>query len=91
MALDREIDIIKRTKEYMDEIASFGVNNIERMDETFHSELENNIEELRRIGFVQISDMLERLLETRDIKTYIHIAFVLRGMQNNILKAVIKA
>ncbi|MCT4565333.1 MAG: hypothetical protein N4A68_13600 [Maledivibacter sp.] len=88
MALDKATDIIKRTKKYMDEIASFGVNNMGRMDKTFQGKLEKNIDDLSRVGFVQISDMVERLMETRDIKTYVHIGFVLREMQNNILKAV---
>ncbi|MCT4607499.1 MAG: hypothetical protein N4A64_15595 [Marinisporobacter sp.] len=88
MAFDREIDIIKRTKEYMDEIASFGVSNIGRMDETFRGKLEKNIEELSHVGFVQMAHMMERLMETRDIKIYVYIGFVLREMQNNILKNV---
>lgn len=87
MALDREIDIIKRTKEYMDEIASFGVKNIDRMDQTFKSKLEKNIEELSRVGFVSISEMARRLVDEKDVKTYVHIGFVLKEMQNNILKA----
>jgi transcriptional regulatory protein LevR len=86
MPLDREIDIIKRTKQYMDEIASFGVNNIDRMDKTFQSKLEKNIEELRRIGFVHISHMLERLVETKDIKIYVRIEFILIEMQKSIWK-----
>jgi hypothetical protein len=85
MSLDREIDTIKRTKQYMDEIASFGVNNLERMDKDFHSKLQKNIEELRLIGFVKISDMLERLMETKDIKTYVNIEFILIEMQKSIV------
>ncbi|MCT4686396.1 hypothetical protein [Vallitalea sp.] len=86
MPLDREIDIIKRTKQYMDEIASFGVNNIDRMDKTLQSKLEKNIEELRHIGFVQISHMLVRLVETKDIKIYVRIEFILIEMQKSIWK-----
>ncbi|MCT4597759.1 MAG: hypothetical protein N4A50_07805 [Vallitalea sp.] len=86
MPLDREIDIIKRTKEHMDEIVSFGVNNIDRMDKVFQYNLEKNIKELRHIGFVQISDMLERLIETKDIKTYVCIELILIEMQKSIWK-----
>lgn len=86
MPLDREIDIIKTTKEYMDEIASFGVNNIDRMDKTFQSKLEKNIEQLRYIGFVQMSDMLERLVKTKDVKTYVCIELILIEMQKSIWK-----
>jgi hypothetical protein len=85
MSLDREIDTIERTKQYMDEIASFGVNNMERMDKAFQSKLQKNIEELRLIGFVKISDMLKRLIETKDIKIYVNIEFILIEMQKSIV------
>lgn len=86
MSLEREIDILGRTKRYMDEIAGFGLNNMGMLDETFMTKFKNNIEELRHLGFVQISDMMEKLAKTRDIKTYVQIEFILKNMQNYIYK-----
>lgn len=89
MEFEREVELFKRTKLSMDELAGFGINNIEKMDGIFISGFKNNIVDLRNMGFVQISDIMERLLETGDIKDYIYIEFLLKSMENQLYKLLI--
>lgn len=90
MILEREVEIFKRTKECMDEIGGYGVENLGKLDEEFIFKFKNNMFDLRNMGFIHISDMMMKFLESGDIKDFIKIEFLLKSMENQLYKLLIK-
>lgn len=88
MDLEREIDLLMQTKTYMTQIAGFGLDYINELDKEFKEGLTRHRDHLKRVGFIKLAGEIDTLLNTKDIKTYLRIEFLLKTLEEEIIKSL---
>jgi hypothetical protein len=86
MELGREIDLLMQTKTYMTQIAGFGLEHINEFDQEFKEALKKHIADLKHLGFIELGNQIGCLIETKDIKTYTRIEFLLMALEEEVIK-----